>query len=621
MASRARTWIPGGAVVAAILVGLPLISPTAALATPVRAGAATAAMGAAGPTLANPSTTASTTVGPARPSRPSFAPTGWRWRDYVSQRVTWSADTCSHDVRGIAANFADEEPGFQVECARVLAPLDWQDTRKGSITLQVTRTPRQRLVADSRPTRTLFVNPGGPGITADWFAPVVSMLEPSLRQGAQIIAIDPRGTGGSTPLACTFIDDGVTDHDSPSGAEIAAQQKALREAVAACAAKAPDYLPNITTTNTIRDHDLVRALVGAQQVDWLGLSAGTWMGARFAQLFPSRVGRFVLDSNTDFSTDWRGVFAWQPKGFQRRFDSQFLAWVARHDDSFHLGASAAAVKQRFLRLRTAAGSGDLADVTPDALDRVVVAGLYTDDLFSETAAVLAALDADLSAGRRTLTPATRTALAALPLPTTGVGVAGAKVRTWASAEDTVMMAIQCNDTAWTRSAESYVEEGMRQGQAYPLLGYTWVATPCAYWPYPPRPFPAVDGAGVPTMLMVQAELDPATPWEGAILANRANRATRLLTVDNQGNHGSFLGGNDCVEDAVNGFLVEGRLPPAGAVCPGLPLPGEDRVVEVGTRQPTTRPPADQRFAPVNSAAATALRAEVGRRLAAAGVRR
>lgn len=619
MASRARTWIPGGAVVAAIVVGLPFMAPTAAVATPTQTRTEPVVAAAQPAPIA--SAAAESTAGQARSLRPSFAPTGWRWRDYASQRITWSVDTCSMDVGILAANIADQEPGFRVECARVLAPLDWQDTRKGSITLQITRTPRQQLPGDNRPTRTLFVNPGGPGIAADWFAPTVSVLEPSLRQGAQIIAIDPRGAGNSTPLACTFIDDGVTDHDTPSAGEIAAQQKALRDSVAACVAKAPDYLRNITTTNTIRDHDLVRALVGADQVDWLGLSAGTWMGARFAQLFPSRVGRFVLDSNTDFSTDWRGVFAWQPKGFQRRFEQQFLAWIARHDDSFHLGTSVATVKQRYLQLRAAAGRGYLADISPDALDRAVIAGLYTDELFSDTAAALAGLNADLIAARRALAPATKRALAALPLPTTGVGAPGAKVRTWISAEDTVMMAIQCNDTGWTRSAGSYVEEGLRQGQAYPLIGYTWVATPCAYWPYPPRPFPAVDGAGVPAMLMVQAELDPATPWEGAVLAHRANRATRLLTVDNQGNHGSFLGENDCVEDAVNGFLVDGRLPQDGAVCPGVPLPGEEKVVEVGTRQPTTRPPADQRFIPVQTAVAAALRAEVGRRLAVAGVRR
>ncbi len=81
---------------------------------------------------------------------------------------------------------------------------------------------------------------------------------------------------------------------------------------------------------------------------------------------------------------------------------------------------------------------------------------------------------------------------------------------------------------------------------------------CASWPYA-APQITVDTSKAPPMLMVQTEADPATAYEGALDAHPKSPNTRLLSVDNQGNHGAELaGGNPCVEKAAYGYLMTAR---------------------------------------------------------------
>lgn len=546
-----------------LLAPLPPVAVAGEVASPAGTPAALAPAAAVTPPVVASAAT------PAAPARPM------RWAEYHAQRPAWSAASCSGDVHRIADLIGDART--IVECARLRAPRDWLALAKGDETILVTRV-RRPATRDAQPARVLFVNPGGPGVAADWLAPTVAALEPDVHRTHDIVAVDPRGTGGSSPVSCATLDDGVRDYRNPTAVQIAAQQRAVRATVARCVARAGARLARVNTSTTIRDHELVRTLLRAPTVDFYGVSAGTWMAARYADLYPGRVGRFVLDSNTQFTADWRRSFAWQPLGFQRRFDQQFLPWVARMHSDYGLGSTTTATRATYYSLRRAAARGRLGGMTPHDLDQVVVENLYTDTGFGDLAQTLAVLAAQL----RRPTGAARPAATTRPA-TTAQGAPGRGAVVGAGTEDTVFMAVQCNDSPWSRLPSSYVTEGMSLGRRYPLLGYTWVTSPCAYWPFRPTPVPQTPAATRAPMLMVQSELDPATPLEGALAAHRARRETRLLTVDDQGNHGVWLGDNPCVERTVGTYLTTGRLPAADLVCPGMPLPGEDRAYPVGAR--------------------------------------
>ncbi len=508
---------------------------------------------------------------------------------------------------------------LDVRCAQVKAPLSWSDLSLGSITVQVTKSARRPDAGDTRATRTLFVNPGGPGAPADWITPYVSWLEPDLRKLHDVVGVDPRGTGGSTPLACELYGDGVRDYRNPSQATIAAQQNAAKRTVADCVAKNGTYLRQITTANTVRDLDLVRALLGRDKIDFLGVSAGTWLGAHYAQTFPTRVGRFVLDSNTRFAGGWRDSFALQPHGFQRRFEDQFLGWAARRHDRYGLGTTKARVLATYQTVRADAAAGAL-PLTPNQLDMGLAVSMYADTQFYEAASLLENVR-DLAQINRRARSAPGRAVPRAELQRAQIAaraitrMVGSVRRAGPSAADTVFMAIQCNDTAWSRSPQSYVTEGLTLGKRNWLIGYGWVSSYCAYWPWTPAPSVPITGRGIPEMLMVQTELDPATPWEGASFTERMTAGTRLLAVDNQGNHAAYIGDNSCVERAVSNYLTQGALPPRNRVCAAVRLPEDDRVWAVGTRVPRGRPAQSTRWPVVRGEAAAAARKEAARRIA------
>jgi pimeloyl-ACP methyl ester carboxylesterase len=118
-----------------------------------------------------------------------------------------------------------------------------------------------------------------------------------------IVSWDPRGVGQSTAVQC-FASQAAENaflgqYDSfPTGPT---QQRAYiakwREFGKICAPRGGALLKYLSTANTARDLNLLRQAFGQAKLDYLGLSYGTLLGATYANLFPHRVGRMVLDGN------------------------------------------------------------------------------------------------------------------------------------------------------------------------------------------------------------------------------------------------------------------------------------------------------------------------------------
>ena len=53
------------------------------------------------------------------------------------------------------------------------------------------------------------------------------------------------------------------------------------------------------TVDVARDLDVLRAVLGDDQLNYLGKSYGTLIGSLYAEQFPDRVGRMVLDGVVD----------------------------------------------------------------------------------------------------------------------------------------------------------------------------------------------------------------------------------------------------------------------------------------------------------------------------------
>src|SRR3546814_8812410 len=91
----------------------------------------------------------------------------------------------------------------------------------------------------------------------------------------------------------------------------------------ACAANSGEILPYISTSNTARDLDLLRAVLGDSALNYLGYSWGTAIGAEYAELFPERVGRVVLAGALDPSLPGSAIGA-EPRSEEHTPELQSL---------------------------------------------------------------------------------------------------------------------------------------------------------------------------------------------------------------------------------------------------------------------------------------------------------
>ncbi|VEG27621.1 Tripeptidyl aminopeptidase precursor [Actinomyces howellii] len=241
---------------------------------------------------------------------PSAPPVPAGLESYYSQKVDWAP--CEDD-----ASF---------ECATVTVPLDYDDPSGQTIDLALKKLPS----TSGNPIGTLLTNPGGPGGSGVDYVSQEGVFSDALRSAYDIIGFDPRGVGKSTPLTCLSpqeISDTVAAELEASGAgaaqdpadaaqteepsEVAGEETAdsTEQTAAELASKCeqnspvPGIIDHMDTASVARDMDVLRGLSGDNRLYYLGVSYGTYLGARYAEMFPSHVGRMVLDSAQDPSRE------------------------------------------------------------------------------------------------------------------------------------------------------------------------------------------------------------------------------------------------------------------------------------------------------------------------------
>jgi pimeloyl-ACP methyl ester carboxylesterase len=484
---------------------------------------------------------------------------------YRAQELNWHRCIEADQELGLPADY------YRLQCATLTAPLDWTDPADGAeVEIAVSR-----LKAATRPAAgVLFTNPGGPG-AAGVELPLlfVSDARRALLRSQDIYGMDVRGTGDSSNVSCGGMRSRLLDPRRRSAPNLDLLLDSAELTARACDVVGAEVIDHVNTAQTVRDLDLLRTVVRAPTVNWLGYSAGTWLGAQYATAFPENVGHMVLDSNVDFTSTWQAALELQPQGFERRFTADFTPWVAKYQAVYGLGSTAGAVQASYERIRAGLRS-DVPIESAVTLDQLLAGSLYSKGLFPSAAAVLADLDGFLTAQRTSNVAAMSRARArvnaVLPfLRRSTMSFAG-------DAPDATFLAVTCNDTVWEGGRAGLVSASERLGTRSPLLGWAAIDQPCAFWQRPALDLPVPTGVGVPRVLMVQSDHDPATPIEGARRAAEQFAGARLLTVTGEGDHGLYAGGNPCVNKAVERFILAGKLPVAGATCTGRPLPAPDR---------------------------------------------
>ncbi|MFE1771450.1 alpha/beta hydrolase [Streptomyces sp. NPDC059008] len=445
------------------------------------------------------------------------------------------------------------------ECAELPVPLDYREPKGPRLTVAVSRLRSDRPAARRG---TLLMIPGGPGSSGvQWLRQKGDALRKETAGQYDIVSLDPRGVGASTTASCGLdADDRHLVHlrswPRPDGG-IEENVARSRRIAAACARHGGAVLRSFSTANEVRDIDRFRRALGEERLSAWTASYGTYVGAVYAQKYPHRTDRWVLDSSGDPDPTRveRGWLANMAAGADDRFPD-FAAWAsdpAREDDGLRLARRAEDIRPLFLSLAaeldrapkesTTAG----VPLTGNRLRQALQSALYDDASFAPLARLV----------RAARNPAERPVLpAALAQPLRDQDAA-------------VTVAVICNDVRWPGSVSGYRRAVAADRVRHPLTaGMPANVSPCAFWKDAPAERPTrITAEGPSNILMIQNLRDPSTPYFGALKMRRAlgDRA-RLVTVDH-GGHGVYLGnGNACGDREVTAFLSTGRLPERDVHC-------------------------------------------------------
>jgi pimeloyl-ACP methyl ester carboxylesterase len=447
-------------------------------------------------------------------------------------------------------------------------PLDWDRPDGRTISLALVRhlasRPGERI-------GTLFINPGGPGDTGVGLVRGDPTGVDAFGGGRfDVVSWDPRGTNGSTRVSC-FRSKGEEERFW-AGAEIpitaaASRRFAHRSAALArhCGAVSGWLLPHISTADTARDLDQLRALTGERKLTYVGLSYGTFLGQTYANLFPGRVRAMLLEGVVD------------APGYSRSAESRTAGFVSSSDEAF--GKFLGTCRKAGPTLCALAGGGE----TPAERVKRLLARLKRGPIPAPGATPPGSRPESLGYGAFLLSQfQPLRSPAAWPQDAFAISSA---LRGDASAlageakglegpvgwdGTTTSAAIQCADAPARLSLGDWPQEVRRLKRVSRLQGVVqawWEWAPCAAWPVR-----SVDsyrgpwGARTRTpILLVNQRFDPNTAYVNAVRAERYLGNAVLLTLNGSG-HLPFQDPSACVELAQVEYLVNLVVPPKGAEC-------------------------------------------------------
>ncbi|MBX3099193.1 MAG: alpha/beta fold hydrolase [Salinibacterium sp.] len=480
-------------------------------------------------------------------SRSTSTPTGEEvaadLKPYYSQVLSWKS--C--------------ETGMQ--CSTAKAPLDWSNPGAGDIELALIRK-----TATGTRLGSLLVNPGGPGGSGyDFIRDSVDYAtDARLQSSFDIVGFDPRGVNHSTPVTCykdpaeldSYLYDiypGVPGNDE----WLAAANDTMKKFGERCLELTGPLLANVDTPSAARDLDMLRAALGDTTLNYLGYSYGTLLGQVYAELFPSKTGRLVLDGAVDpAASDFDGT-ATQAKGFESALKA-FLTDCGSQKDCPFSGT----VDQDLLDIRALLDNLDASPLrNADDGRQLGSAAMFT-------AIILPLYNADNWVYLRQLFTLVKQGDAAYAFQLADSYNGRNPDGSYADNQTEAFISINCLDAHGDGNVDEMRAEAAKLKLIAPVFGpqMSWGGTGCPNWPVPAkRDRVPIVAAGSADILVVGTTNDPATPYSWAQTVASTLENGHLITYTGEG-HTAYNKSNSCVNDAVDDYFVKGTVPATDPQC-------------------------------------------------------
>ncbi|WP_395243828.1 alpha/beta hydrolase [Agromyces sp. MMS24-K17] len=452
-----------------------------------------------------------------------------------------------------------EQCGDRLGCATAKAPLDWDDPAAGEIDLALVRH-----VATGERLGSLLVNPGGPGGSGYDF--IHDSLDYAVGQPLQehfdVVGFDPRGVGRSSAVACydpAQMDEylyGINPYERGTAPWMDEVAKNASDFGQACAENTGDLLGNVDTVSAARDLDLLRAVLGDEQLNYLGYSYGTFLGATYADLYPDKVGRLVLDGALDPSASETEVSEAQAVGFEQALRAYLEDCLSGTDCPFDDGVEDAMAEISDLIASVDASplqGSDGRQVGADTFITAIVYPLYSPDAWSYLDDLFSSVmlgDADF----------------ALTLADAYNG--RSDDGTYLDNSTEAFRAVNCLDYTYQNDPGVMVEKAAQIAEAAPVIGpyFGYGDLACMNWPVPSEAERTeIHATGAAPILVVGTTGDPATPYQWAVALAEQLDSGVLVSFDGEG-HTAYNKSNACVNDAVESYFIDGTVPAADPKC-------------------------------------------------------
>jgi pimeloyl-ACP methyl ester carboxylesterase len=333
----------------------------------------------------------------------------------------------------------------------------------------------------------------------------------------------------------------------------------LKNFADACEQNSGEHLPYVGTTNAARDMDLMRQVLGDDKLYYFGISYGTELGGVYAHLFPTKVGRAVFDAVVDPTKNYEQSSLGQAKGFQLALNNFAQDCVDRGDQCLLPGTTAREIQDWIIALLTKLDKEPIAGVGDRKLTQSQATNGIAQSLYSKEYWELLEQGLDEADGGN----------GALLLALSDA-MNGRSENGHYSNISAANAAINCVDSKERLSLAQTKAKLPEFRKVSPVFGdyLGWGLMGCTEWPVPGAwNTPDVSAPGAPPILVVGTTGDPATPYEGArAMVNALGKGVGVeLTYRGEG-HGAYNGGNKCVQQAVNAYLLQGKAPASGTVC-------------------------------------------------------
>jgi pimeloyl-ACP methyl ester carboxylesterase len=452
-----------------------------------------------------------------------------------------------------------------LQCGELRVPLDYSHPRGAKITLGF-----NRLRARDRAHRvgSLILNPGGPGGPGSAVVAIEAagrhLWHPALHERFDLIGMDPRGTGRSTPVEC---DPAVFNRPVslfPSTAaefgKLAVWARALGQS---CLKRTGPLLGHVDTASVARDMERLRQALGEGKLNFLGLSYGAHLGAAYAELYPKRIRAMALDGIANHSTSINTLFSDAATAYENALN-RFAAWCAQTATCELHGQDVLAMFDTIVRQaderpipapECADGSCHPtvtgAEIRHNAFDLLMVKdgipalGVASWNDFASALARAAQGDASRFSSHFAAGP---------------------------RGDPFATLAINCSD--YPREVTTYEDFAATallgralaprtQGESEAWLGILG----CMRWPVPvANPPHTVAVRSAPPILLVSSTHDPSTSYVWANELRNQIAGAVLLTRDGDGHTTSWLGGGR-TRDAIVRYLITRKTPPPSTVYP------------------------------------------------------